>query len=58
MERINIKKEHNQRSAVFKVLRQVSYYLNFTDLWMTSLIFIFLSCHEKALDNKKFSHEN
>ena len=41
MERINIKKEHNQHNAVFKVLRQVSYYLNFTDLWITPLIFSF-----------------
>ena len=37
-----------------------SYYLNVTDLdlLIIPLIFIFLSCHEKAHDNKVFSREN
>ena len=43
---------------MFKVLWQLSYYLNVTDPLIISLIFIFLSCREKAHDNKKFSHEN
>ena len=48
MERINVIKEHSQSSSVFKVLRQLSYYLNVT----SPLIFIFLSGHGKAHDIK------
>ena len=33
-------------------------YLNATDLLTIPLIFIFLPCHEKALDSNYFSHEN
>ena len=40
------KKEHNQHSSVFKVLT------------ITPMIFIFLSCCEKAHDNNEFSHDN
>ena len=43
---------------VFKVLRYLSYYLNVTESLIISLIFIFLSCREKAHDNKEFNHEN
>ena len=32
--------------------------LNVTDSLIISMIFIFLSCREKAHDNKEFSHEN
>ena len=34
------------------------YYLDVTDPSIIQLIFIFLSCHEKADDNKEFSREN
>ena len=47
--------ERNQRSSVFKVLRPLSYYLNVTDPFIVPMIFTFLSCHEKAHDNKEFS---
>ena len=43
------KKEHNQQS---------SYYLNVTDRLVIPMICIFLSCCEKAHDNKELSHEN
>ena len=36
----------------------ISYYLNVTDPLIIPLIFIFLSCREKAHDNEVFSHEN
>ena len=52
------KKEHNKRSLVFKVLRQLSYYLNFAGPLIIPMIFIFVSCREKAHDNKEFSREN
>ena len=41
-------KEHNQHSSVL----QLSYYLNVKDPLMIPLIFIFLSCCDKAHDNK------
>ena len=34
------------------------YYLNVTDSSIIQLIFILLSCREKAYDNKEFSREN
>ena len=43
---------------MFKVLRQLSYYLNLSDPLIIPLIFIFLSYHEKANDNKEFSRKN
>ena len=52
------KKEHNQQSVMIKVLWQLSYYLNVTDPLIIPLIFLLLSCREKAHDNKEFSHEN
>ena len=58
MGRINTKKEHNRYNSVLKVLIQLSYYLNVTDLLTIPLIFIFLSCREKASDNKEFRREN
>ena len=33
-------------------------YLNVTDSLITAMVFIFLSCHEKAHDKKEFSCEN
>ena len=50
--------EHNQHSLVFNVLRKLSYYSNVTDPLIIPMIFTFLSCHEKAHDNKEFSQEN
>ena len=58
MERIKIKKEQNQHGSVLEVLRWLSYYLNVTDSLITTLIFIFSSCHEKYHNNKQFSCEN
>ena len=55
MEKISAKKEHNHHSLVFKVLRQLSNNLNVTDILIIPLIFFFLSCREKACDNKEFS---
>ena len=55
---INTKKEHNQYISVFKVFKKLSYYLNLTDLLTIQLIFLFLSCYEKAHDNKAFPQEN
>ena len=52
------KKEHNQHSSLFKVLRQLSHYLNVTDPLIIPLFLSFLSCHEKAHDNKEFRREN
>ena len=52
------KKEHNQHSSVFKVLRWLSYYFNGTDPLIIPTIFIFLSCRGKAHDNKELHHEN
>ena len=52
------KKEHNQHSSVFKVLNNFSCCLNVTDPLIIPVIYIFLSCCEKAHDNKEFSHEN
>ena len=43
---------------MFRMLRQLSYYLNITGPLIIPFIFIFLSCREKALDNKEFSREN
>ena len=37
---------------------QSSPYSNVTDPLIIPLIFIFLSCHEKAQDNRKFSNKN
>ena len=51
------KKEHNQRGSVFKALRQLLYFVNVTDPLIIPMILIFLSCHEKAHDNKEFNHE-
>ena len=51
------KKEHNQHGSVFKALRQLSYFVNVTDPLIIPMILIFLSCHEKAHDNKEFNHE-
>ena len=51
------KKEHNQHSSVFKVLMQLSHYSNVTDPLIITLIFIILSCREKAHDNKEFRCE-
>ena len=48
MERVNKKKEHNQHCSVFNVLRRSI--ANSTEF--------FLSCHEKAHDNKEFRREN
>ena len=53
----NKKKEHNQHDSVFKVLTQLSYYLNVTDPSIILMILIFLSCREKDHDNNKFSRE-
>ena len=49
------KKEHKQHSSVLKVLKQLS---NFTGPLIISMIFSFLSCCEKAHDNKDFSCED
>ena len=43
---------------MFKVLKQLSYYLNVTDKFIISMTFSFLSFCEKARDNKEFSYEN
>ena len=43
---------------MFKVFKKLSYYLNLTDLLTIQLIFLFLSCYEKAHDNKAFPQEN
>ena len=51
------KNEHNQHSSVFKVLRSHSYSLNVTDSLLIPVIFIFLSCCEKAHNNKGLSRE-
>ena len=48
------KKEHNQHRPVLKLL----YYSNTKEPLIVPLIFIFLSCREKAHDNKEFSLEN
>ena len=48
-------KEHNQHSSVIKVLRQLS---NFSGSLIIPIILIFLSCWEKAHNNKVFSREN
>ena len=58
MERINTRKRNTINSLVFKVSWQLSYYLNVTDALIIPLIFMFLSCHKKAHDNKEFSQEN
>ena len=50
------KKEHNQHTSMFKVLRILSFYFNITHPLIIPMIFIFLSC-EKAHDNKEFSPE-
>ena len=42
---------------MFKLLRQLSYYLNVTDPLVIPIIFIFISFFEKAHDNKEFSRE-
>ena len=56
MERTNTRKTNTiQHRSVFKVLRQSS---DITDPLLIPLIFIFLSCCEKAYDNKEFSREN
>ena len=43
---------------MFKILKSLSYYLNVTDPLIIPMIFVFLSCREKAIDNKEFSCEN
>ena len=43
---------------MYKVLKSLSYYSNVIDSLIILLIFIFLPCHEKAHDSKKFSCEN
>ena len=58
MERINTRKRNTINRLEFKVLWQLSYYLNVTDPLIILLIFIFLSYREKAHDNKRFSGEN
>ena len=41
-----------------KVLRNLLYYLNVTDpLMIIPMIFIFLSCREKAREDKEFNRE-
>ena len=47
-------------SPLFSVqsVKITSYCLNVTDSLIIPVIFIFLSCHEKAHDNKEFSREN
>ena len=50
-------KEH-QHSSLFNVLRQLLYNLNVTDTLIIPFIFIFLSCREKAHNNKEFRREN
>ena len=52
------KKEQKQYNSLFKILRSLSYYLNVTDPLIIPLIFVFLSCCEKAHDSKEFSREN
>ena len=52
------KKRHNHHGSVFKVLREFSYYFNINDPLIIALIFIFLSCCEKAHVKKEFSREN
>ena len=56
------KKEQKQYNSLFKILRSLSYYLNVTDPLINPLIipliFVFLSCCEKAHDSKEFSREN
>ena len=51
------KKEHNQHSSV-KCYDNYSYYLDVTNPLIIPMIFIFLSCREKAHDNKEFCREN
>ena len=48
------KKERNQHRSMLKLL----YYSNTREPLIIPLIFIFLSCREKAHDNKEFSFEN
>ena len=43
------KKKHKvQQGSVFEMLRRLSYYLNVTDPLIIPIIFIFLSCGQKA----------
>ena len=55
MERINTKKEHNHHNCYQSVEKT---YLNVTDPLIIPMILIFLSCREKAHDNKEFIHQN
>ena len=60
MERINTKKGTRSKQFSVQSVKMTSYYLNVTDPdpLIIPLIFIFLSCHENAHDNKVFSSEN
>ena len=43
---------------MFKVSRQLSYYLNVIYVLIIPMIFIFLPCREMAHDEEEFSHDN
>ena len=58
IDRINRKQGTQSKQFSVQSIKIISYYLNVTNLLIILLIFIFLSCREKAPDNKVFCHEN
>ena len=58
IDRIITKKVTQSKQFSVQSVKVTSYYLNVTDPLIIPLIFIFLSCREKAHDNEVFSHEN
>ena len=58
IDRINKKQGTQSKQFSVQSVKITSYYLNVTNLLIILLIFIFLSCREKARDNKVFCHEN
>ena len=52
MERLNTRKRNT-----INVVQSSKCYLSVTDALVIPMIFIFLSCHVKALDNKEFIGE-
>ena len=60
IERVNTEKGRQSKQFSVQSIKIASFYLLVTDLdpLIIPLIFIFLSCHEKAHDKKVFSHEN
>ena len=58
IDRINRKQGTQSKQFSVQSVKITSYYFNVTNLLIILLIFIFLSCREKARDNKVFFHEN